>query len=168
VTASPVVLVWAQTPSGVIGANNTIPWHLPEDLAHFKAATMGRAVVMGRKTWDSLPERNRPLPGRRNIVVTRQPDWYGYGGEPAPSVAAAIALVLPDPVCVIGGTAIFAAAMSAATELVVTEVDLDVDGDAFAPAIGPQWAVADNGDWQHSKAGGTRYRIRRYRRSNSA
>jgi dihydrofolate reductase len=168
VTVSPVVLVWAQTPSGVIGADNTIPWHLPEDLAHFKRATMGHAVVMGRKTWDSLPERNRPLPGRRNIVVTRQPDWYGYGGEPAPSVSAAIALVLPEPVCVIGGSAVYAAAMPAATELVVTEVDLAIDGDAFAPAIGSDWSVFDDGDWQRSQAGGTAFRIRRYRRTNSA
>ncbi|WP_068276587.1 dihydrofolate reductase [Aldersonia kunmingensis] len=166
-SSTPVRLVWAQTPTGVIGSGNDIPWHLPEDLAHFKRVTMGSAVVMGRKTWDSLPERNRPLPGRRNIVVTRQADWYGYGAEPAPSVRAAIALVLPDPVAVIGGAQIYDAALPAATELVVTEVDLDVSGDAFAPAIGPEWTIAEDGEWQRSKAAGTAFRIRRYVRSNA-
>jgi dihydrofolate reductase len=164
-SAPDVVLVWAQAHDGVIGADNTIPWHLPEDLAHFKRATMGRAVVMGRKTWDSLPERNRPLPGRRNIVVTRQPDWHGYGAEPAPSVSAALALVFPDPVCVIGGSAVFAEVWPAATELLVTEVDLDVAGDTFAPQIGPEFRLADDGDWQRSSQSGIAFRFRRYVRT---
>jgi dihydrofolate reductase len=161
-SSAPVILIWAQTPNRVIGSDNDIPWHLPEDLAHFKRVTMGSAVVMGRRTWDSLPERNRPLPGRRNIVVTRQPDWYAYGAEPAPSVPAALALVLPEPVAVIGGAQIFDAALPAATELVVTEVDLDVSGDTFGPTIGADWTIAEDGEWQRSKAGGTAFRIRRY------
>ena len=134
-----VGLIWAQTPTGVIGRDGAIPWHLPEDLAHFKQATAGSAVVMGRRTWESLPARNRPLPGRRNIVVTRQPEWSAPGAEKAPSVDAALdlaALDLAKTAWVIGGAEIYRTAMHRASELLVTEVDIDVDGDAFAPITG--------------------------------
>jgi len=83
-------LIYARARNGVIGAGGTLPWHLPADLAHFKAITQGCPVIMGRKTWDSLPPRFRPLPGRRNIVVTRQVDWHSAGAERALSLAQAL------------------------------------------------------------------------------
>lgn len=161
-TARTVGLIWAQTPAGVIGRDNTIPWRVPEDMAHFKATTADHPVVMGRRTWDSLPPRFRPLPGRRNIVVTRQPGWHADGAEAAPSVPAALALAGPGDVWIIGGAQIYRDALPAATELSVTEVDLDVTGDTHAPALGPEWSAPD-APWHHSAAG-PRYRILRYRR----
>lgn len=158
-----VGLIWAQTPDGVIGLDNAIPWRLPEDMAHFKEVTWGHPVVMGRRTWDSLPERFRPLAGRRNIVVTRQADWSAAGAERAGSVEQALELAGDDPVWVMGGGEIYRAAMPFATELVITEVDADIDGDCWAPAIDPHWH-ADDDAWRESAAG-LRYRIRRYGRA---
>ncbi|MEU5840620.1 dihydrofolate reductase [Rhodococcus sp. NPDC047139] len=158
-----VTLVWAQARGGVIGRDNTIPWHIPEDLAFFKDATMGKPVIMGRLTWDSLPPRFRPLPGRRNIVVTRNAEWSAEGAETAASLDDALALSRHGDVVVIGGGQIYAQAMPFATRLLVTEVDLDVDGDATAPPIGPEWA-AEAGEWQTS-AKGIRFRWVRYTRS---
>ncbi|MQY29718.1 dihydrofolate reductase [Nocardia aurantia] len=157
-----VGLIWAQTTDGVIGAGNTIPWRLPEDSAHFKNLTWGHPVVMGRRTWDSLPDRFRPLPGRRNIVITRQPDWAADGAERADSLESALALADTDNVWVAGGGEIYRAALGRATELHVTEVDADIAGDAYAPAIGPDWR-AEDGPWTTSRTG-LRYRFRRYTR----
>lgn len=159
-----VGLIWAQTPAGVIGRDGGIPWHLPEDLAHFKQSTLSAAVVMGRRTWDSLPARNRPLPGRRNIVVTRQPEWSATGAESAPSVDAALDLVADA--WVIGGAEIYREALQRASELLVTEVHVDVDGDTFAPAIGDEFTLVDDGAWQQSRVDGTRFRFRRYVRTS--
>lgn len=156
-------LIWAQTPDGVIGANNTIPWRVPEDMAHFKTVTMGHPVVMGRKTWDSLPPRFRPLPGRRNIVVSRDPAWSGDGAEHAGSVAEALEMTAPADTWVIGGGEIYRAAMDYATILVVTEVDLAIEGDAYAPRPNGNWAVTAEEPWQQSDSG-TRYRYRTYTR----
>jgi dihydrofolate reductase len=164
-----VGLIWAQTPAGVIGAGNAIPWRLPEDVAHFKATTLGCPVVMGRKTWESLPPRFRPLPGRRNIVVTRDPQLVAEGAERAGSITAALELAatsLPEqaaPSCtwVIGGAAIYRAALAHATMLSVTEVDAPVEGDVYAPAVDASWTVSGDTGWQ-SSASGLRYRIRRY------
>ena len=129
-----VALVAAIARGGVIGRDGGIPWHIPEDVAHFKAVTTGHAVVMGRKTWESLPERFRPLPDRRNVVVTRDDGWNASGVERAGSVEEALdALRDVERVFVIGGAAIYAAALPYADELVLTEVDLDVDGDTFFP-----------------------------------
>ncbi|MFI9401491.1 dihydrofolate reductase [Nocardia sp. NPDC052316] len=159
-------LIWAQTPDGVIGFENTIPWRVPEDMANFKAVTMGHPVVMGRRTWDSLPPKFRPLSGRRNIVVTRQPDWAAEGAERAGSVAEALTLSGPDTVWIAGGGEIYRVAMDFATDLLVTEVDTTVDGDAYAPAIGPEWTTDDTAPW-HDSTSGLRYRIRRYTRRES-
>ncbi|MCR8692801.1 dihydrofolate reductase [Rhodococcus pyridinivorans] len=158
-----VTLVWAQARGGVIGRDNTIPWHIPEDMAFFKDATMGKPVIMGRLTWDSLPVRFRPLPGRRNIVVTRNVEWSAEGAETAMSLEDALALAGEDEVVVMGGGQIYAQAMPFATRLVVTEVDLDVVGDATAPPIGPEW-VAEPGEWMTSTKG-IRFRWIRYARS---
>ncbi|NLU82538.1 dihydrofolate reductase [Rhodococcus sp. HNM0569] len=158
-----VTLVWAQANGGVLGRDNTIPWRVPEDMAHFKNVTMGLPVVMGRRTWESLPPSVRPLPGRRNIVVTSAPDTID-GAETADSVAAALALCEGD-VCVMGGGQVYAAAMEHATRLVVTHVDLDVDGDVYAPPLTADWSLASDDGWRESAHGGTRYRIAHYHRA---
>jgi dihydrofolate reductase len=113
---------------------------LPEDLAHFKRLTLGCPVVMGRKTWDSLPPRFRPLPGRLNVVISRQSDWQAEGAVAADSLEAAMALCAAHPdVWVIGGAQIYAQALPLATSAEVTEIALDVTGDAFAPTFGQDW-----------------------------
>ena len=101
-----IQLIYARAANGVIGKDNTMPWHLPEDMAHLKDPTRGSAVIMGRKTWDSLPERFRPLPGRSNIVVTRQADWAA-GAQVAHSLDAARALCAPAPVAARSTSKIF-------------------------------------------------------------
>lgn len=172
-----VGLIWAQTLDGVIGAGNTIPWRLPEDMAHFKATTLGHPVVMGRKTWDSLPPRFRPLSGRRNIVVTRNPQWAAEGAERAGSIAGALELAAesdaaaqaaaPTAAWVIGGGEIYRAALPYATTLSVTEVDSPVEGDTYAPTPDAAWTLAQDEGWL-SSASGLRYRIRRYTRSSQS
>ena len=135
-----VNLILARAANGVIGKDGTIPWRLPEDLKRFKALTLGHTVVMGRKTWDSLPPRFRPLPGRRNIVVTRQADWHADGAERAASLADALALCAQaNETWVIGGAQIYAQAMPLAQRALVTEIDRDCDGDAYAPTFDETW-----------------------------
>ena len=129
-----LVVLAAVADGGVIGQNGGIPWHLPEDVAHFRELTMGHPVVMGRRTWESIPDRFRPLPGRRNVVVTRQPDWEAEGAERAASLVEAIALVADEPeVFVIGGAQVYADALAHADELALTEIELAVGGDTFFP-----------------------------------
>ncbi len=159
-----ISLIWAQARNGVIGRDNSIPWHIPEDLTFFKDATMGKPVVMGRLTWDSLPPKFRPLPGRRNIVVTRDTEWSAEGAHAASGLDEAFRLAGEGDVVVIGGGRIYAQALPRATRLLVTEVDLDVDGDAVAPEIGPEWTATDTGEWQ-SSAKGIRFRWIRYSRT---
>ena len=131
-----ISLVAAVARHGVIGRNGTIPWRLPDDLAHFRELTMGSPVVMGRRTWDSLPARFRPLPGRRNVVVTRSPRWCGDGAERAASLQAALELLGGcEQVFVIGGGELYAAALSRADELLLTEIDLEVEGDTLFPSF---------------------------------
>ena len=131
-----VTLVAAVARGGVIGRDGGIPWRLPEDTARFKALTTGHAVVMGRRTWESLPDRFRPLPGRRNVVVTRNSKWTSAGAERAESLEHALRLLANEPrVFVIGGAELYAAALPLADELFLTEIDLDVEGDAFFPSF---------------------------------
>ena len=133
-------LIYARAANGVIGKDNALPWHLPEDMAHFKRMTTGCPVVMGRKTWDSLPLKFRPLPGRRNIVVTRQADWQADGAERAAGLPEAMALCADAAeVWVIGGAQIYAEAAPLARRAVVTEIDRDFDGDAHAPSLDAGW-----------------------------
>ena len=120
-----------------IGINNALPWKLPEDLAHFKRTTTGHPIIMGRKTFDSI---GRPLPNRRNIVVTRNPDWRREGVEAVMSLQAALDLVRDVPAYVIGGAQIYAEALPLAGRLIVTEIGKRFDCDAFFPSIDPaQW-----------------------------
>lgn len=133
-------LVYARARNGVIGKDGVMPWHLPEDLAHFKRTTLGCPVIMGRKTWESLPPRFRPLPGRRNIVVTRNAGWSATGAEAAHSLEQAIALVESAPhAWVIGGADIYRQALARAEIVEATEIDAEFDGDAHAPDLGPEW-----------------------------
>lgn len=132
-----VAMVWAQARGGVIGAGGGLPWHLPEDLASFRRLTMGSTVVMGRRTWESLPDRFRPLPGRSNVVLTSDPAWSADGARSAASVEQVLAE--HASFWVIGGGAVYAAFLAHADRLVVTDVDVLVDGDAWAPPLGEGW-----------------------------
>ena len=159
-----VQLIWAQAHGGVIGADGTLPWHLPEDMALFRRLTTGSTVVMGRRTWESLPERFRPLPGRTNVVLTSDPEWSADGASRAGSVDEV--LDAHASVWVIGGGAVYTAFLPHADRLVVTEVDTAVDGDTWAPAIGEEWqrvsrTPADG--WSASTAG-LRYAVSEYAR----
>ncbi|MFV0494103.1 dihydrofolate reductase [Mycobacterium sp.] len=155
-------LVWAQSTSGVIGRGGDIPWRVPEDLAHFKRITMGHTVVMGRRTWDSLPPNVRPLPGRRNIVLSRQSGYTANGAE----VSGTLEQALTDPdTWVIGGAEIYVLALPFAKRCEVTEVEVDLprdDGDALAPLLDKTW-LGELGEWQVSRSG-LRYRFCSYRR----
>jgi dihydrofolate reductase len=133
-------LIYAQARNGVIGKGGVMPWHLPEDLAHFRRTTMGTPVIMGRKTWDSLPPRFRPLPGRRNVVITRDAGWNAAGADRAGTLDEAIALCAgADTVWVTGGAEIFRLALPRAHVAVVTEIDADFEGDVHAPQLGANW-----------------------------
>jgi dihydrofolate reductase len=137
----------------VIGRDNALPWHLPEDMAHFKR-TLGCPVIMGRKTWDSLPPRFRPLPGRQNIVLSRDPNWQAEGAQRAGSLDEALALLPPEQVVwVIGGAELYAQALPRASEAVVTEIAQDFEGDAQAPRFGPTWHEQSRSDMQQSSTG---------------
>ncbi len=133
-------LIFARAANGVIGKDNALPWHLPEDMAHFKRTTLGHPVIMGRKTWDSLPPKFRPLPGRLNIVVTRDAQWQADGATRALSLDEAASLC-PEgsDAWVIGGAQIYAAALPLAHTAQVTEIAQDFEGDAYAPVFGADW-----------------------------
>ena len=161
-TSRPMItLVAAMAHDNVIGIDNTLPWHLPEDLKHFKAVTLGKPVIMGRKTFDSI---GRPLPGRLNIVITRQQDWQHDGVSVAHSLEAALALAgAVEEVCVIGGANLYAQALPLADKLCLTHIELEVAGDARFPT----W-TAD--EWQCTTqptlvaANGVQYHFADYQR----
>ncbi|ORM23936.1 dihydrofolate reductase [Williamsia sp. 1135] len=160
-----IALIWAQSTSGVIGRDGGMPWHLPEDQKYFRTITGHHPVVMGRRTWDSLPERFRPLPNRANLVITRQRDWQGDGAQSFPDITSALAAAeqLDDTVFVIGGGEIYRAAIDVADTAYVTEIDIDIsDGDTLAPELDPhRWALDADEDW-HESASGVRHRFLRY------
>jgi dihydrofolate reductase len=159
-----VTLVAAVAQGGVIGRDGTVPWHLPEDMAFFRRLTTGHPVVMGRRTWDSLPDRFRPLPGRRNIVVTRNHTWAANGAERAGSLEEALRLAGDaGPVFVIGGAEIYRAALPHADELVLTEIELDVEGDTFFPEW-PREELVEVSREDHVAGDGTAYAFVTYRR----
>ncbi|MBP5987752.1 MAG: dihydrofolate reductase [Azonexus sp.] len=155
-----VVIIAAVAKNRVIGKDNQLIWNIPEDMAHFKALTAGHTVIMGRKTWESLPPRFRPLPGRRNIVISRQADYSAPDAELAESLE--IALKMASTVAfafVIGGEQIYRQAMAVADRLEITEVDLEPEGDAWFPEISPaDWTVTATTE-------GSGFRFLSYRRS---
>jgi dihydrofolate reductase len=156
---SEIVIIAAVARNRVIGKDNQLLWNIPEDMAHFKALTSGHTVIMGRKTWESLPPRFRPLPGRRNIVVSRQPDYAAPGAELADSLENALNLASTEAtVFIIGGEQIYRQAMTVADRLEITEVDLEPEGDAWFPGIS---AV----DWENTaKIKGTGFAFVTYRK----
>ena len=158
-----VSLIWAQSTSRVIGRSGAIPWRLPEDQARFKRLTMGHTVVMGRRTWESLPATVRPLPGRRNVVVTCQADFVADGAD----VVSSLDEALTDPeVWVVGGQQIYALALPLASRCEVTEVEIDLapaDADALAPVLDETW-IGTTGEWLTSSSG-LRYRLHSYSRA---
>lgn len=157
-----ITLIAAVAENSCIGADNDMPWHIPEDFAFFKQYTLGKPVVMGRKTWESLPRK--PLPGRRNIVITRRSDYAAEGAECADSIQTALTMCAADEeIIIMGGAQIYAAALPLATDLRITKVELTVAGDAFFPVVNPA-------DWQqvsvepHQSAKGIDYAFVHYLR----
>ncbi|MET1755127.1 dihydrofolate reductase [Novosphingobium sp. RD2P27] len=134
--AREIVFIYARAANGVIGRHGTLPWHLPADLKHFKAMTMGKPMIMGRKTFESFPA---PLPGRRHIVLTRDSQWSAAGAEVAASPEAALALAGNDEIAVIGGAEIFALFDEQADRIELTEIHAEYEGDITMPPAGPKW-----------------------------
>lgn len=158
-----LTLIVARARNGVIGRDNTLPWRLPEDLAHFKRTTMGAPVIMGRKTWESI---GRPLPGRRNIVVSRNAGLRLDGAEIASSLEDALRLCVGvEQVFLIGGAQLYAEALPGADRLIVTEIDADIDGDAHFPEIDPQRWIATERERHHSESNGFDYAFVTYERA---
>lgn len=159
-----IVIIVAVAKNRVIGKDNQLIWNIPQDMARFKALTAGHTVLMGRKTWESLPPRFRPLPGRRNIVISRQAGYAAPGAEVADSLENALALAAAEQtVFIIGGEQIYRQAMAIANRLEITEVDLEPAGDAWFPEISA-------GDWRETQKetpsgqSGTGYSFVTYRR----
>lgn len=178
--ARELAAIWAQDRSGVLGLDGELPWHVPAEARHFRAATSGATVVMGRHTWESLPQRFRPLPRRRNVVVTRDAAYDAPGAEvvTTPEAAAAVPSAT-DTTWVMGGAGIYAALLPRCERLVVSEIDLDVLAERAegprrllrAPHIDPaHWRLADDGPWMPgdadrddlAPASAPRWRVRTY------
>ncbi|HAT31023.1 MAG TPA: diacylglycerol kinase [Janthinobacterium sp.] len=146
-----ITIIVATDAAGGIGVDNSMPWHLPEDMAHFKSVTSGHPVIMGRKTFDSI---GKALPKRRNIVVSRNADWRHEGVECVASLAAAVALVGEEPAFIIGGAQIYAQAMAIADVLLITEIGATFACDAFFPVLEPAlWRESERQAHHSDKAG---------------
>lgn len=150
-----IILIAAVAKNRVIGKDNSLIWSIPEDMAHFKALTQGQTVLMGRKTWESLPPRFRPLPGRRNIVISRQADYVAPGAEVADSLENGLKFAGDaSKVFVIGGEQIYRQAMAFADGLEITEVDLEPTGDAWFPEIPTvNWKIGSKTEIATSQSG---------------
>ncbi len=163
----PLHLIYARARNNVIGLNGDLPWHLPEDLAHFKRTTLGQPVVMGRITWESIPEKFRPLPGRRNVVVSRQSNYPAAGATVVDSLQAALALFHADEVVwLIGGAQLYAQGLPLASQVVVTDIDADFEGDAYAPLLSADWQEQSRST--HTSAQGLNYSLVTFKRFISA
>ena len=160
-SASRLTLVVAVDANLGIGLDNQLPWHLPEDLAHFKRVTLGKPIIMGRKTFDSI---GRPLPKRRNIVVTRNAGWSHEGVDSAPSLGAAIALLGGGPASIIGGAQVFLEAMNVADTMIVTHIDHAFRCDTFFPPIDPAVWVETARDTHNAEEHGFDYAFVTYER----
>jgi dihydrofolate reductase len=161
-----ISLIWAEAADRVIGAGGAIPWHVPEDMRRFKELTMGSTVVMGRLTWESLPEKFRPLPGRHNIVVTRQASYDAPGAEVAASVEQALERPEGD-IWVIGGASIYEQSLAHAERVVRTRLHVHVEGDTQAPALGADWTMVgrDPESGLHKSETGVEYCIATFSRA---
>lgn len=131
-----IVLIYARAANGAIGLGGDLPWRLPADLKHFKALTMGLPMIMGRKTFESLPGL---LPGRRHIVLTRDAEWAAEGAETAATLDDALALAGGETTAIIGGAAVFEAFLPRADRVELTQIHADYEGDTFMPELGPEW-----------------------------
>ena len=161
-----VSLIWAEAADRVIGRDGALPWHLPEDLQRFKELTTGATVVMGRSTWESLPLSVRPLPGRRNIVLSRAVGYEAPGAEVFTSLDEALATADGD-VWVVGGASVYAQALPLADRIVRTRVHVSVDGDVRAPEVGPEWTMVARDPEQglHESTSGLRFCVATFRRA---
>ncbi|MBR7783290.1 dihydrofolate reductase [Undibacterium luofuense] len=159
---SSFIIIVARDKHSGIGIQNALPWHLPEDLSHFKKTTSGHAILMGRKTFESI---GRPLPNRRNIVITRNPDWKADGIEICHSLEEAKALVKEQTAYIIGGAEIYRQAFDLADKMIITEIDQTFECDAFFPSF-------SNDAWQetereaHVSASGIPYAFVTYTKKN--
>ena len=161
---APLALIASVARNRSIGLGSELVWREPEDMRWFKRQTLGCPVIMGRKTWDSLPPKFRPLPGRLNLVVTRQSDWQAQGARAAASLQDALAHCSDAlDAWVIGGAQIYAQALALAHSVVVTEIDVQVQGDAFAPQLGSEWREASRE--AHISAQGLPYSFVNYQRT---
>lgn len=161
-TTPSIRLVVACARGGVIGLNNTLPWHLPADLKHFKAITTGKPVVMGRKTYESI---GRPLPNRDNIVLTRQTDWHAEGVRVVASLTEALTVAASAPeICIIGGGELYQQAITVATCLSLTEIDADFVGDAYFPEVSPTHWQEISRERHFNEAGPWHYDFVEYQR----
>lgn len=134
-----IQIVVAYARNRVIGRDNDLPWRLPGDLAHFKRSTMGCPIIMGRKTWESL---GRPLPGRLNVVITRNPQYQAQGATVCTSLEAALQACADTPrACIIGGEELFRMALPETDEIIATEIDADIEGDTYFPEF-------DSSEWE--------------------
>src|SRR3954447_14024366 len=160
-----VSLIWAEAAGRVIGRDGGLPWRLPEDQQLFKQLTMAATVIMGPSTWESLPASARPLPGRRDAVHARQPGWSAAGAVAAHSLDEALSSADGD-VWVIGGARVYAAALGLADQVVRTRVHMHVDGDTYAPRLGPEWAqiARDPAEGLHTSTSGLTYCVATFRR----
>ena len=137
-------LIYARAANGCIGKDGALPWYLPADLKRFKALTMGKPMIMGRKTFESLPGL---LPGRRHIVLTRRERWDSTGAEVVRSVEEALSVAGDGDVAVIGGAAIYDVFMEHADRIELTEIHAEFEGDTFMKPLGPQWNVIGREDF---------------------
>lgn len=128
-------MIFAKSRNGVIGNKGSIPWKCPEDMEYFKSVTTGGTVVMGRKTWESLPKKSRPLPGRENIVISRDPEYRAEGAFVTDSVENAIRAATKNTVWIIGGSSIYELALPYVSEAHVTLIYSDYAGDTYAPVL---------------------------------
>ncbi|QUW19569.1 dihydrofolate reductase [Agrococcus sp. Marseille-Q4369] len=162
-------MIWAQARGGVIGDAGDMPWSLPEDMARFKAITMGHPVVMGRRTWESFPARYRPLLGRDNIVITSSGDFDAPGARVVSSLdeALAVALALDDEVWIVGGGRVYREAMARADRLEITDIELDATGDTTAPTPDASWheVARDPAEGWHESRSGLRFAYRTLERA---
>lgn len=165
-------MIWAQSADGVIGVDGALPWHLPEDMAHFREVTAGALVVMGRATWASLPARFRPLPGRVNVVLSRAPGLELAGATVVGSVADALELVAraDRPAWVVGGGQVYAAFEPVAERAEITEVDVTLGAGTHAPTLGDGWSRtgSDPAEGWATSSGGLRYRFVTWARGGPA